>query len=76
MGQVTIYLDDKTEQKARASARAEGVSLSRWVAERIERRAQREWPAAVRALAGAWADLPSAKRIRRPGARDIARARL
>lgn len=65
MGQVTIYLDEATEQKARAAARAEGVPLSRWVAERIERPAHGEWPAPVRELAGAWSDLPSAERIRR-----------
>ena len=76
MGQVTIYVDDATEKKARASARAEGLSLSRWVAERIQRRARGEWPAAVRALAGAWSDLPSAGRIRRSAAKDIARERL
>ena len=76
MGQVTIYLDDETEEKARAAARAEGISLSKWVTERIERRARREWPAAVRALAGAWTDLPSAERIRKSKARDIARERL
>lgn len=76
MGQVTIYLDEQTEKRARASARADGLSLSRWVAERIERRARGEWPAAVRALAGAWTDLPSAEQLRRPAARDIARVRL
>ncbi|MBI3371797.1 MAG: CopG family transcriptional regulator [Betaproteobacteria bacterium] len=76
MGQVTIYLDEQTEKQARASARADGVSLSKWVAGRIDRRARSEWPAAVTALAGAWTDLPSAERIRRPGARDIARERL
>lgn len=64
MGQVTIYLDKETEKKARTSARAEGVPLSRWVAERIGRGVRGEWPAAVRALAGAWADLPSAERLR------------
>ncbi len=76
MGQVTVYLDDETEEKARAAARAEGVPLSRWVAERIQRRARREWPDAVRALAGAWPDLPSAERIRKSKARDITRGRV
>jgi len=76
MGQVTIYIDDETEQKARASARAEGVSLSRWVVERIERRARNEWPDSVRVLAGAWSDLPSGERIRRTGAKDVPRGRL
>jgi hypothetical protein len=73
---VTIYLDSETEQQARAAARAEGVSLSRWVAERIQRPARAEWPASVRALAGVWADLPSAEQIRKPRAKDIPRRRL
>ena len=76
MGQVTIYLDAETEERARAAARAEGVALSRWVAERIQRRARGEWPEAVRALAGAWPDLPSAERIRKSKAKDIARGRV
>jgi len=77
MGQVTIYLDDETEAKARAAARAEGVPLSKWVAERIQRCARREWPETVRALAGAWSDLPSAARIRKSSkTKDAARERL
>ena len=76
MGQVTIYIDDETEQNVRASARAEGVSLSRWVAERIQRRARGEWPESVRVLAGAWSDLPSGKQIRRTNAKDLPRVRL
>ena len=76
MGQVTIYIDDQTEKNARASARAEGMSLSKWVAERIARRARGEWPAAIRELAGAWPDLPSADRIRRSREKDVVRARL
>jgi hypothetical protein len=76
MGQVTIYVDDETEKQARASARAAGVSLSKWVAGRIQRRAHAEWPAAVKALAGAWRDLPTAERLRRGAAKDVARGRL
>lgn len=76
MGQVTIYLDDATEEKARAAARAAGLPLSRWVAERIERPAGDEWPAPVRQLAGAWADLPSAEQLRKSRAKDVARAGL
>lgn len=77
MGQVTIYLDDETEDQARAAARAEGLPLSKWVARRIQRRARGEWPEAIRALAGAWSDLPSAERIRKSSrSKDAARARL
>ena len=77
MGQVTIYLDEETEDKARAAARAEGVPLSKWVARRIQRPARGEWPEAVRALAGAWPDLPSAERIRKSSkTKDAPRERL
>ena len=77
MGQVTIYLDDETEGKARSAARAEGLALSRWIAQSIEQRALGEWPEAVRALAGAWRDAPSASQIRKSlKAKDIPRDRL
>lgn len=32
MGQVTIYLDDETEQKMTANARAMNLSKSKWIA--------------------------------------------
>ena len=76
MGQVTIYLDGEAEKRARAAARAQGVSLSKWVTERIRRGAPVEWPATVRQLAGAWTDLPSAKQIRKRQGRDSRRGRL
>ena len=65
MGRVTISMDSETEAKARAAARAEEAPLSKWVAGLIRRCARGEWPEAVRALAGAWPDLPSAEQIRK-----------
>lgn len=76
MGQVTIYLDDETEDKVRAAARSKGVSLSKWVAEQVQQGALRDWPEYVRELAGAWNDLPSAEQLRRLRGRDSKRARL
>jgi hypothetical protein len=76
MGQVTIYLDDETEKTVRAAAASDGVSMSKWIAQRIEKDARTEWPALVRKLAGAWSDLPSAEQIRRPSSKDVARGRL
>jgi hypothetical protein len=76
MGQVTIYLDDETEDKARAAARSSGVSLSKWVAERVRQGALSEWPQYVRELAGAWSDLPTAQQLRKLLGRDAKRARL
>jgi hypothetical protein len=76
MGQVTIYLDEETEKSVRAAAEADGVSLSKWIAQRIEKTARAEWPSSVRELAGAWADLPSVEQIRRQPIKDVARTRL
>jgi hypothetical protein len=76
MAQVTIYLDEETEQKARAAARSKGVSLSKWVAERVRQGALSDWPDYVRELAGAWSDLPSAEQLRKPKGRDARRGRL
>lgn len=76
MAQVTIYLDDETEQKARAAARSKGVSLSKWVAERVRQGALSDWPDYVRELAGAWSALPSVEQLRRLKGRDAKRGRL
>jgi len=76
MGQVTIYLDEETEQRVRAAARADGVSVSRWVADRVRQGTRTDWPASVRALAGAWRDFPSAETIRKGQGRDIPRRKL
>ena len=76
MGQITIYLDDETERKARAAAESDGVSLSKWVAGRIHKGVGLQWPTAVKELAGAWPDLPSAEEIRRSRKKDGLRGRL
>ena len=76
MGQVTIYLDGDIEKKARAAARSEGVSLSKWVAGRIENGTRAEWPESVRALAGVWPDAPTVEQIRAKYGRDAKRSRL
>ena len=76
MGQVTIYLESKTERKARAAARAQGISLSKWVAERIRQGTRGEWPVHVRKLAGAWPDMPSIDEIRAKYGKDVRRNRL
>lgn len=64
VGQITIYLDDKTEAEIRAAAEAAGMSKSKWIARLIREKAGDEWPEAVSRLAGAWPDLPTAEEIR------------
>lgn len=73
MAQVTIYMDDETAARMRASARAAGVSMSAWLAHLVRERTRTEWPAEVASLAGAWADFPSAEEIRSTQGADLPR---
>ena len=58
MPQVTLYIDEDSDQKARKAAAAAGVSYSRWVVELIRARTRDEWPMAVRELAGSYRAFP------------------
>ena len=76
MGQVTIYIDDETEKKMIASAKASKVSKSRWITDLIREKVATEWPASVMELAGAWEDFPSAEEIRSGAGKDAGREKL
>jgi hypothetical protein len=76
MAQITIYLDDEVLGHVRAAAKATGVSQSQWILEAIRLRMRKQWPASIRALAGAWPDFPTAEEIRNRYAPDIPRERL
>lgn len=58
MPQITLYLDEETDAKARAAAHAAGTSYSKWVAELIRSRTRDEWPEMLRKLAGSRPDFP------------------
>jgi len=73
MGQVTVYLDTETEARMKEAAQAAGVSQSRWLAELIRERTANEWPQSVAALAGAWADMPTAEELRQNAGEDVPR---
>jgi hypothetical protein len=64
MGQVTIYLDSKTEKKLLDIVKKSGVSKSKWIADLIKDKTARTWPDHIFNLAGAWRDLPTAEEIR------------
>jgi hypothetical protein len=76
MAQVTLYLDEETIERVRRAARASGLSQSRWLAELVREKTAREWPDAVRELAGAWGDFPEADALRRSAGRDVKRQRF
>jgi hypothetical protein len=63
MSQVTLYLDEETAERMRQAAQRDGVSQSQWVAGLIRERTRTDWPPEVRALAGAWADMPLSEEI-------------
>jgi len=73
LGQVTIYIDDKTEADMNAAVKASGVSKSKWVARVIREKAGAEWPQEVKNLAGNWQDFPTAEEIRQTSVSDSAR---
>jgi len=73
MGQVTIYLDDESETRLKAAARAEGVPVSRWLARLVREKTRTEWPASVKAMAGAWDDFPESEELRSAQGEDIPR---
>lgn len=63
MGQVSLYLDDETEQLVRLRAQAEGLSQSQsqWAAQ-VLRAAAHALPTYVLARAGSWSELPELPR--------------
>ena len=76
MGQVTIYIDDETEKKMIASAKAKNISKSKWVSDVIREKVAKEWPASVREVAGSWADFPSLAELRSGIVQDVEREAL
>lgn len=73
MAQVTIYLDEQTEERMDRSAKEAGLSRSRWVANLIRERTATEWPESFRRLAGTWKDFPEVEEIREGLGEDVPR---
>ena len=64
MGQVTIYIDDETEQKMLKIVKKGGISKSKWIADIIKEKTATTWPESIVKLSGAWKDLPTAEEMR------------
>ena len=58
MPQITLDLDDATQAFVDQTAKANGISKSRWVADAIRRYAAHEWPQGCLNLAGSFPDFP------------------
>jgi hypothetical protein len=73
MAQITIYLPDEIENKARKAAKAKGTSVSRWIAQRVSDSLNNAWPKGVLDAAGAFPDFPSVEEIRKGYGKDSRR---
>ena len=73
MAQLTIYLPDKLEAKARRAAKAKRESVSRWIADQIERGLTDSWPPTVLRAAGAVPDFPDLADLRKSYGKDAPR---
>jgi hypothetical protein len=76
MGQITIYLDSRIEEKMRSFVKSKHISQSKWIATLIEEKISNDWPESVISLAGAWKDFPMAEEIRRSEGTDIKREEI
>jgi hypothetical protein len=67
MANVTVYLPDEVEKKARRAARKARLSLSKWVSRQVSEAveaAPREWPPEFLAALGSCPDFPEIGEIR------------
>lgn len=65
MAQITIYLPDEVEKKAREAAKSESKSVSRWIADQLVHHLDDAWPKEVLEAAGAIPDFPDLDELRR-----------
>ncbi|HXP83151.1 MAG TPA: hypothetical protein VN841_00435 [Bryobacteraceae bacterium] len=73
MAQLTIYLPDALEAKARKAAKARRESVSRWIAAQVQRSLSDTWPQRVLDAAGAFPDFPELNQIRKGYGKDAPR---
>lgn len=76
MAQITIYLPDDVEKKARKAAKAQGKSVSRWVAEQVTGNLANSWPQSWIDAAGAFPDFPDVEELRKGYGKDAPRESL
>lgn len=76
MAQITIYLPDAIEKKARKAAKAHKKSVSRWIADRVREDLADTWPKEVLDAAGSCPDFPTVEELRSGYGEDAPRERL
>jgi post-segregation antitoxin (ccd killing protein) len=76
MTEITVFLDNELEDKAKAAAAELGISLDVWITETIREKTADRWPPEVFALAGSWPDFPDIETLRAECRDNISRETL
>lgn len=76
MAQVTIYLPDELESKARKAAKTQRKSVSRWIADQVIDSLEDTWSQGVLDAAGAIPDFPDVAELRKGYGADTKRERI
>jgi hypothetical protein len=76
MGQVTLYLDESAQRALELGSQANGLSKSRFVAQLLAAATSEQWPEAVQALAGRFADFPLSDGEATEFGNDVPRVKL
>jgi len=76
MAHVTIYLSNRVELKARKAAKAAKTSVSKWVANQVEKAVETSWSPEFLAAAGSIPDFPGLEELRKGYGKDALRESL
>ena len=64
MAQVTIYMNDKIEQKVKKLAKSMNLSISKYISSVLEQKTADSWDSDIKNLGGAWSQFSSIEEIR------------
>ena len=64
MAQVTIYMNDKIEQKVKKLAKSMNLSISKYISSVLEQKTADSWNIDIKNLSGAWSQFSSIEDIR------------
>lgn len=64
MTEITLQLDEKIIQQLNHRANQEKMTPNDWLTQIIQQQLATDWSPEIKALAGSWADFPSAEDLR------------
>ncbi len=64
MAQVTIYMNDKIEQKVKNLAKSMNLSISKYISSVLEQKTADSWDMDIKNLSGTWSQVSSIEDIR------------